>query len=1026
MTILKLQVLDVANFGEDVIVVTAQLGQESQTSCNQLPTNVFEFSNECKTDLIISVRSASHNSPFEDKPTFLYVRYINITDSKNNFTGWINLYSADDPQAIIPNALTSGLCMDKPRLEVCLTKESEESKNFEKNDTSYNAKILKSELSNAQNELEKLREQMEDMQSESISRSRQIARLTEENKKARTEIETLVNRGKGPQPEAMSPGGLWMRVDGRVSTPVKSPNTAETAENKVKTAENTVKIVSSKGAMLSQRVQQLLDAEQNILAKDNEMLVLRQEIQSLKTINNETSKSLANDKMANLFSQEQLEEKEAAIQHLKEEVEKLRESHMINPPCSTEASGELTQENNLEDGQDEEKFCFIDEIEALSERNEILKLDLQNEISKYQKLFEEYELKRISFCSILNEPADATFDSLLNSVTNILIEKEHLRIETKNQLEQAEAQSKDIEDFLTKLGCSSTNEAINTFQESQKTILMLQQSLSNINNEKNIIFNENMANNEKCNDRDIYIKDLENQLNNFEDKNIRLTELENKLTEIKICNQFLSDAMLDKTKQLLKSTQNETIATSASKELTQKLRDVETNRDELLAVINTLETANNENPLVNAEIELWKMVELQNRTSSDLNATKKELSDLQSELTEVRESHLKLQLETVEMIRRHWQTEETDEIMDMKEFKKKYYQVVSFLNSLHSTKSNDILQAVITQCRQLLQYCWSKTENAYASPCSKLRRGVHSLPSCFYQKNKSSTSSLISKNTNQRALLITCNYPNSDASLQGPSNDGYNFLSLLVYNRKWPRKNIKLISDHQADDDISRLSTYENILESFDWLFNDSKSGDSLVLYFSGFGYRDDSDSFILPTDHDQINSDGYFKFISHSSIHKRLCSLPIGVNVTLVFDCCHSFKLSNEASEDFVKPAPPILLDDMRSVIRGKYINIEKEDLIPKTSSDREKIQCSVHCFGACFEKEISMEGPLEGTTQGLFTFCYIKGLAASGFSGNMQQIHQSINNFATEISNGFTDCVLQHPVFSTTNILNCEKILF
>ncbi|CAM9207357.1 unnamed protein product [Ascophyllum nodosum] len=96
-----------------------------------------------------------------------------------------------------------------------------------------------------------------------------------------------------------------------------------------------------------------------------------------------------------------------------------------------------------------------------------------------------------------------------------------------------------------------------------------------------------------------------------------------------------------------------------------------------------------------------------------------------------------------------------------------------------------------------------------------------------------------------------------------------------------------------VDDNTHTDPTKDNILAGIRWLVRGAKEGDSLFMYFSGHGgsVRDSSgdeedgkDETMVPVDYKtagQIKDDVIFE--------ELVMSLPAGVTLSVVMDCCHS-----------------------------------------------------------------------------------------------------------------------------------------
>jgi hypothetical protein len=139
------------------------------------------------------------------------------------------------------------------------------------------------------------------------------------------------------------------------------------------------------------------------------------------------------------------------------------------------------------------------------------------------------------------------------------------------------------------------------------------------------------------------------------------------------------------------------------------------------------------------------------------------------------------------------------------------------------------------------------------------------------------------KNTkNHSALLIGINYFGTNNELYGCINDTNSINSLISsYNFQ----KITILTDN-----IEKKPTRNNILAEFKKLLIDSKSGDVLLLFYSGHGSyildknnneKTGKDQLIVPCDFNGIIDDEL----------KNIIQLNLKKDVTLIalFDCCHS-----------------------------------------------------------------------------------------------------------------------------------------
>ena len=145
-------------------------------------------------------------------------------------------------------------------------------------------------------------------------------------------------------------------------------------------------------------------------------------------------------------------------------------------------------------------------------------------------------------------------------------------------------------------------------------------------------------------------------------------------------------------------------------------------------------------------------------------------------------------------------------------------------------------------------------------------------------------------NGKRKALLIGINYFGTQSELRGCINDVKNIKTFLEENYKIDE--ILVLTDDQTSDK-SKMPTRENVLNGFRWLTQGAKSGDSLIMHYSGHGgsvkdldgdEEDGNDETLCPVDYDTAGQ------ILDDEIHEVLVKgIPKGVRLTAIMDCCHS-----------------------------------------------------------------------------------------------------------------------------------------
>lgn len=151
----------------------------------------------------------------------------------------------------------------------------------------------------------------------------------------------------------------------------------------------------------------------------------------------------------------------------------------------------------------------------------------------------------------------------------------------------------------------------------------------------------------------------------------------------------------------------------------------------------------------------------------------------------------------------------------------------------------------------------------------------------------------------KKALLIGVNrYQIPGSDLRGCVNDVNNIKGALTKFFGFKDNDLATLIDADA--------TTKKIQAGISSLLKKSKKGDVLLLHFSGHGSNvpdddgdeaDERDEILCPTDLD------WKKPLTDDWLRKTFDGLPSGVNLTVIFDCCHS----GTATRAITPPDAPI-----------------------------------------------------------------------------------------------------------------------
>lgn len=141
----------------------------------------------------------------------------------------------------------------------------------------------------------------------------------------------------------------------------------------------------------------------------------------------------------------------------------------------------------------------------------------------------------------------------------------------------------------------------------------------------------------------------------------------------------------------------------------------------------------------------------------------------------------------------------------------------------------------------------------------------------------------------KKALMVGINYPNTTHALRGCIND-----VMLMNQLISSQYGFTVNNDRRVLTDAS--ATTQNILDRLEWLVDGAQPGDVLFFHYSGHGSQvidndygnldepDGLDEVICPIDMNWRD-----KIIKDDDLKRIFNKVPVGVNLTVLLDCCHS-----------------------------------------------------------------------------------------------------------------------------------------
>lgn len=208
----------------------------------------------------------------------------------------------------------------------------------------------------------------------------------------------------------------------------------------------------------------------------------------------------------------------------------------------------------------------------------------------------------------------------------------------------------------------------------------------------------------------------------------------------------------------------------------------------------------------------------------------------------------------------------------------------------------------------------------------------------------------------KNALLIGINnYPGTGSDLSGCLNDVADALTTL--------KTAGFSCTTYKDTTAKRSA----IISAFKSLISGARSGDSLVLYYSGHGSQvrdasgDESDGYdevICPADWPQ--------YVSDDDLRSILATVPKGVTVDVILDCCHSGTGTREIGQEYkIRALPPIIGKVSKPGMQTRAVVVTNLN----------------HCLWAgCAANQVSAELHIGGKVRGAFSYFLWKEIRAGG----------------------------------------------
>jgi metacaspase-1 len=223
----------------------------------------------------------------------------------------------------------------------------------------------------------------------------------------------------------------------------------------------------------------------------------------------------------------------------------------------------------------------------------------------------------------------------------------------------------------------------------------------------------------------------------------------------------------------------------------------------------------------------------------------------------------------------------------------------------------------------------------------------------------------------KKALLVGLNrYPDPQNALNGCINDVQQVAALLADRHGFDADGeIRLLTDERA--------TTAAIVGRLKWLLKGARAGDVLVFHYSGHGAQvrdregdelaDGLDEIICPYD---LDWDDPF---TDDDLYAIVKDLPVGVNLTVVLDCCHA----GTGLRGPAGPARPLRARCLRPP--ADIDHRPTRDVALRRFGERASRSGAI-LLAACRDDQASADAYIDGDYHGAFTYCLCESVAAAG----------------------------------------------
>ncbi|MGA7214527.1 MAG: caspase family protein [Terrimicrobiaceae bacterium] len=244
-----------------------------------------------------------------------------------------------------------------------------------------------------------------------------------------------------------------------------------------------------------------------------------------------------------------------------------------------------------------------------------------------------------------------------------------------------------------------------------------------------------------------------------------------------------------------------------------------------------------------------------------------------------------------------------------------------------------------------------------------------------------------------KALLIGINrYQIPGSDLRGCVNDVNNLKAALIKHFVFQERNIKILTDLKA--------TKKAMQDGITSLLKDAKSGDVLLLHYSGHGSNvpddngdeaDNRDEILCPTNLDWKDP------LTDDWLRIAFDKLPADANFTVIMDCCHS----GTNTRAILPPDAPIIQRflpcplDLLAVESGRKLTgkIKGKRTALKERAKRKKDVVDINIpevlITGCRDTQTSADAHIGGSYNGALTYNLVTAIEQKGGKLTYGELH-------------------------------------